>query len=787
MKNILRNIAILTTALTLPVTGFAEQKPIELSKKVTDKGDGTYTLTLETFTRGTTVTTTSVAPTDFVLLLDWSSSMDETITSKEIWTEITTGNFDTNYRCYMATDTDHNKRIYVRKVSRTKAGKTYYRWAYGTTDNFGYNDGNPLTEDTTNRNEPLSVETCNAAGIKVYSVTTSMNRTLALQNAVCSFLDSVESQNPEGDYHRVAIVWYAKGISTSKTLKDYQFHNLTADLKNSLKSSIKGTGNANDDITSLTRTGTHSDEALDKAEDIIGLANPNHRDRVVVFFTDGEPGDMTGRFEDSRARPCLKSAKAIKAVQTKEAEGDNPARYAKIYAVGLMTSGSADNHYYGTDGKSTSKIEGDKYRFMHYVSSNYDLSNVSETTINNYHFNNDLTGAVNINTEAGSGTSGPWGFFKQSDGSDLEAIFEEIGSESANTNKDVNAESTVVLDALTNMFKLPAGTTASKIKLYTCSVNKTNTGENEIWENASTKTSSTGFEVLKAEDNSVLPAGTTTGVHHKEWWVSWEPWNDDDIKSERKDGKLVYDFNGNGTVEITDFIWINSGKVGLSGETDFLEVMGFDYAANFVGPDKDGEDGPITGWKGKKLIIQFDIETDDANTGGINLETNDSRSGVYVKDKSGKYTAIDTYDSPCVYLPYIKIIKKGLNIGESAIFHITKVTGENSKTAVSKDPYSADIILAKTGDSDPEAVVKLRHAGWYMVEESDWTWTFNALDPQWGELITAEAATSEEQQSYLIFTFTNSKNENISDSINAEAAVINNMTTGNKVNTETTD
>ena len=48
---------------------------IKLSKKVTPNGKGGYTVTLESYTTGTVVTSTSTAPVDIVLVLDQSGSM----------------------------------------------------------------------------------------------------------------------------------------------------------------------------------------------------------------------------------------------------------------------------------------------------------------------------------------------------------------------------------------------------------------------------------------------------------------------------------------------------------------------------------------------------------------------------------------------------------------------------------------------------------------------------------------------------------------------------------------
>ena len=63
--------------LRAPRAVAAQNNPegLELTKSVTDNGDGTYTINLEAYTTGEITTSTGVKPVDIVLLVDMSSSM----------------------------------------------------------------------------------------------------------------------------------------------------------------------------------------------------------------------------------------------------------------------------------------------------------------------------------------------------------------------------------------------------------------------------------------------------------------------------------------------------------------------------------------------------------------------------------------------------------------------------------------------------------------------------------------------------------------------------------------
>ena len=282
------------------------------------------------------------------------------------------------------------------------------------------------------------------------------------------------------------------------------------------------------------------------------------------------------------------------------------------------------------------------------------------------------------------------------------------------------------------MFKLPASTITdnTEIKLYTCSAQQTST---LVW--ATTGTSGDGgHAVHKDSDNNIIETGGTT-----EWWVPFD-----------------------GTLRVNP----THPVAGSQFTSDVIEVTGFDFKTNFVGKRGNGNYG------GKKLIIQFIIEPDPANTGGVvNMITNDARSGIYAKNEDGSYTVAEKFEQPVVYLPYIKVIKHGLKVGQSATFKITKPADANDA-----EGYDATIILTKTDeDVDPFAVLKLVYTGDYTVEELDWAWSYTRPNSITKTLSTTESSPS----TYLEFEFTNTNEK--SNPEHAESYVTNNLNVDRKV------
>lgn len=211
------------------------------------------------------------------------------------------------------------------------------------------------------------------------------------------------------------------------------------------------------------------------------------------------------------------------------------------------------------------------------------------------------------------------------------------------------------------------------------------------------------------------------------------------------------------------------GTISVNKDTKEISVSGYDFSGNYVHPIWNEAHTEIQKWAGSKLVLSFPIEVDPSNIGGTSLPTNRDDSGLYVKKGTAQEECMEEFEIPTVNLPYVKIVKEGLNVGESATFKITKVKDINGTAlGVNDEKYTNTVILTRTGNDKPFIYVKLLKTGFYKVEELGWSWTYGTAETQIKEFTHGTDD--------LIYTFSNTRKENLPK--HAEAAVINNMKTG---------
>lgn len=229
---------------------------LETSKTVVKNEDDSYTLRLEAYATGATYTTETSKPTDIVLVLDTSGSMDEYISVAD---KNSVANLDPQYANYYK----WNGGLMWHDM-RYQDG----RWQYYTALNYWKDCGKSLFG--------------NSAGIKKID---------ALKIAVDGFLNST-AQN--GGDNRVALVTYASGASTK--------NELTSDF-DTIKNSV----------WKLNANGaTYADDGMANAKDVLDKI-PADRDsnKVVIMFTDGEPNHGNG-FDPKVANAAIATSKDMK-------------------------------------------------------------------------------------------------------------------------------------------------------------------------------------------------------------------------------------------------------------------------------------------------------------------------------------------------------------------------------------------------------------------------------------------------------------------------------------------
>lgn len=242
----------------------ADNPGVETSKTVVDNGDGTYTLRLESYVTGETTTTTTQKPTDTVLVLDTSGSMDEYM---DVAKQGSLSDLDPQYADY-----------YGWKWTIPLVGDVYISMRY---ENGKWQYNAPVA----GWSDCDSTWFGNTVGIKKID---------ALKIAANEFIDSTAAK--EGD-NRIAIVTYATGATTRNQLTD------VSTGSGSLKSTING----------LRANGqTNAEYGMQEAEEIInGISSDRNSVKTVVMFTDGEPNHGSG-FNDDVANATISASKGMK-------------------------------------------------------------------------------------------------------------------------------------------------------------------------------------------------------------------------------------------------------------------------------------------------------------------------------------------------------------------------------------------------------------------------------------------------------------------------------------------
>lgn len=236
---------------------------VETSKTVTKNEDGTYTLRLESYVTGSSMTSVTQKPTDTVLVLDTSGSMDEYINVAD---KESVANLDPKYAEYYKWNASPSAVFPDWRDMRYQDGK----WQYNSL--LGWKDcGNSWFG--------------NAAGIQKIN---------ALKIAVNGFINSASEM--EGD-NRIAIVTYA----SNSTIQDQ------------LTTVPAGADVLKNTINSLQANGaTAADYGMQDAQKIInGIPADRDSNKVVIMFTDGEPNHGNGFVLDV-ANKTISTSKSMK-------------------------------------------------------------------------------------------------------------------------------------------------------------------------------------------------------------------------------------------------------------------------------------------------------------------------------------------------------------------------------------------------------------------------------------------------------------------------------------------
>jgi hypothetical protein len=272
-------------------------------------------------------------------------------------------------------------------------------------------------------------------------------------------------------------------------------------------------------------------------------------------------------------------------------------------------------------------------------------------------------------------------YYQNASNADLTSIFTMVAQQSGGSgNTDVTAESAVTVDVISSSFSLPEGVEPDDItvKVAPC------TGQ----------TTKTAAQVGEGYAGTYLTFG---------------------------EAKVPTEY---GLPPITPEV---------DPSTNTVSTKGFDFSDNYCAAIDDH--GTITGGRGYKQIISFEITVNPDAVGGPNVVTNDDKSGIYLK---GKTEPLVTFNRPTVEIPIqIWIKKKGLLGEDSAVFNIqytNYVEGVDPRTIANDQWKSFDKVMVnsnspKDKDGLPmEKLVGLNPHFFYRIKEDAWAWSYNYQD-----------------------------------------------------------
>lgn len=743
-------------ALIVPSTkAYADNEPdsgMKISKTATANEDGTYTITLEAFATGSKVITEQKTdiPTDIVLVIDQSGSMNDPI-GGYTYTAYRTGGYNSrNYHneeyyplrhnggsenlwhklnnneyvavsveqemVYAAISNWNNRKYYdnqnnlyclvsgeyksvsVKRERHVFSADEYWytvdgqQILYTTGDssipNFGqyaplYQSVKKYTYSYTLNGVTTVIEESFGDGSspdtqfyrRGYSSSAGDTRLNALKNAATTFANAVAAKaaGEDGDIntpadnvnHRIAVVGFASGQRYNGTNYNYnntevfvgsnqyrygtaaqgQYGNAFQNMNTST-----GVGNVSASIGALSADGgTLTNLGLEMGNGIFGanpIAEGEKRNRVVIVFSDGVPG-WSG-YDSNTANSAITQAGTAKNTYG-----------ATVYTIGIFPGADATSAG-NQNGNETEKANW----FMQRVSSNTQYP------------------------------QSPSYYLSAADAGTLNSIFQQISNqiETGGSETTLGSE-TVVKDIISPYFTLPAGTTASGIRIdtYDCTGK---TGDTYTW--SSTSGGNGGASATVNGDQV-----SVTGFNFSENWCGTE--TDAQGNTTVRGKKLVISFEvspKSGFLGGNDVITNASAGIYENGSAQ-TPVMTFEQPKVNVPI----EDVTVTA-EDKNVYLKGEVTADQLKD-GAEISVGDVKLDLSKATDADKPYGLDPWQTEYVDIT-VEVKDKDGNVVSDKLDNLTEDTTYTVEVTV--EPKTAgtstaegDAATAKTGANDPAA------------------------------------------------------------------------------------
>lgn len=683
LLSLLLCLSLVCTLFVSGTTAYAEgesnpgdgMKINKTAKVIDDKG--TTRITLEAFATGSKIITTETkdVPTDIILVIDQSSSMEDDIGSVT-YTQYT-GNNTQNKNNYANRHNGGDGNLWHKlpdgsyvSVSVTKT-TTYTEYSSNTTNSTYWQNSNNLYEQVEGEYKKVELyrEYVYYLGYYKYIYTFSDGTTVESERSSTkpnlAPHDPLYTPNADGDstvytYTYTDSTGAVQNIGTS-TGADTQF--TPAFYERTV--STEGGGSRLDAIKSAVTT--FANNVATKAKGADGIPgnedDVNHRIAVVGFAdTDDDYGANTGVFIGSTLHRYQNAAAgvystALQRMDTTTGKGNVTASINALTAEGATRTDLGLEMAKGILDSTPLRNNETRNRVV------IVFTDGSPTDYNGFKkavANNAITTANAI--KAGKTTVYAIGIFSGADASS--AGVEPSGNLSQNSSSLPAACNWFMQNVSSNngtprtpSYYLSAGDSASLNNIFQQISNNIETGGSGT---------TLGSETVVKDIISpyfTLPEGTTTA----------------DIRL------ATYACTGKNGDEYT---WSNtsSGNGGASATVsgDKVSVTGFNFSENWCGTETDANNN--TTFRGKKLVISFDVKPKDGFLGGNGVPTNTS-AGIYEKATADK--PVKEFPKPTVNVPIEDVTVKA---EDKNVYLLGKVTENDCKTNATAKCNGVDLL-----------------------------------------------------------------------------------------------
>ena len=454
MKNIYKTILCIVS-LFIPVLGvFAQEQQYVPDVYYSQNEDGTglvyskqvqgpnakgeYTIFLKTFVTGEVDEELIKIPSEIVLVVDVSGSMNYGMSDNDYTSagrSFTPSDIDDNSYMYRRDENDYHR---IRVDGNNRNGYYMYLNIDGTVYYFTSTGG--LTTQLNSAYRRGWNQTIYTGDAIYKTIDPDHSRLAYLKEAVNYFIGEIQKDNP---LNRIALVkfannsWYGSGgaDSSAATGNHRDDGSNYTEIVNGFLACTNSTLTTN--VANLVAGGaTAADYGMRKAKALINSlytnGSPNENtNKVVVFFTDGAPTYNSG-FQDNVATNTLTYAKDIKsltAYSITTESGNTKTEKVKVYSIGTFAN-------------PTDRIQ----RYMDRVSSNYpNASGMGDS-------------------EAGDDSQSGYSF-QATSREELINAFASISNDVVTPDVNVS-QSSAVVDVMSKSFALPKGTDASDVQVW---------------------------------------------------------------------------------------------------------------------------------------------------------------------------------------------------------------------------------------------------------------------------------------------------------------------------------